>query len=144
MAVRGIHASRTFWDRFISTSHALPRPGISLATCAAMIALFLCLMASVFGAGPDGVWLSLPPDYTTFGWTARLIGAAMGLAAFTYLYVIRHQQRSRRSRRSFPATLVKFSLMISIASITWEIALLAAALICVIVLAFGMFGEDGF
>jgi len=110
------------------------------------MALFLCFLATVFGLGPEGEWLALPPDYTAFGWMIRLLGGALGLAAFTCLYLAhrRARQRSRRHRHSFSAKMTRLGMALSLISITWEIAVLGVVLLIGLALLYGLFGDGGF
>jgi len=124
------------------------QPVVAAGLCASCVALFLCFLATVFGMGTEGGWFVLPPDYTGFGWTARLLGGVLGLVAFIYLALLHHkrqsQQRRRKRRRSYTGTLLRISQGISLACIIWEIALLAIALMIVVVLGYGLLADDGF
>ena len=114
-----------------------------MAMSAAFLALFLCVLASVFGSGTEASWFALPPDYTPLGWAIRLTGATLGLSAFIYLSVVYQRSRTRGRSRSCPGTMIKSGLLIAAASITWEIAILATVVLGVIALIYIMFGEDG-
>lgn len=141
--MRGLHAGRIAWDWRSLEKPARSLTAISIALCAAFIALFLCILASVFGAGPDGGWFALPPDYTALGWTIRLTGAVLGLGAFIYLSIILQPYRGRRRGRSYPAKLIKTGLLLAAASITWEIAILATVILGALAGIYMLFGEDG-
>ncbi len=118
-------------------------PAITAALIASCLALLLCLLATLFGMGADGGWLALPPDYTGFGWAVRILGGVMGLMAFAYLSLIHHRYRNRRGRRSLAGKLLRISLAISVASIVWEIALLALIVMLALVLAYALFADGG-
>lgn len=141
--MRGLLADRIAWEW-----QSLERPGrsltaISYALCAAFAGLFLCVLASVFGTGPDGGWLALPPDYTAVGWTARLVGAALGIGSMCFLVVLQRRYLVRRRSRSHPVKLLRLGLIVAAVGIAWEIAILASVLIVVAVIIYMMFGEDG-
>jgi len=121
---------------------------ITTGLIASCVALFLCFLASVFGMRADGGWLTLPPDYTQFGWIARVLGGALGLTVFVYLLLIHHRYnnpyRRRKRKRSHTGLLLRVSLAISVACIIWEIALLALVMLLALVVAYGLFADDGF
>lgn len=145
--MKDLHIGQPTWNWHPPYKRSRSLSAISLAACVAFLALFLCLLASFFGTGAEGGWLSLPPDYTLMGWTVRLLGAGLGLGAFTYLSIIQHRRRnarrSRRRIRPFPKTLVRVGMAASIASVAWEIAILAVVVASALTIAYGMFGEDG-
>ncbi len=122
------------------------QPAITAALIASCLAMFLCFLATVFGLGPEGEWLSLPPDYTGFGWAIRLLGGALGMAALICLYLIhrRGRKRSRRHRHSFAGKMVRLGMALSLISITWEIAVLGLVVLLGLALVYGLFGEGGF
>ena len=145
--LKGFNIGRATWAWRSDNKPSISPSPITLAIGASFLALFLCLLATLIGTGPDSGWFSLPPDYTPLGWTVRLIGAAFGLTTFTYLLLAQHRQRKQRRRqrraRRYPNTLVKLSLMISAVSIAWEITILAAIVACAVTLIYVMFGENG-
>ena len=95
----------------------------------------------MFGIGADGEWLALPPDYTTMGWTMRLVGGVIGCVLFVYLYVAQRAYLSRRRSRSFTGRIARIGLAVSLVSITWEFALLGLVLLLVLALAYGLFAR---
>ena len=145
--MKDLHIGQLTWNWQPQCNRSRSLSAISLAACVAFLALFLCLLASFFGTGAEGGWLSLPPDYTPMGWTIRLFGAGLGLGVFIYLSIIQHrrrnERRNRRRTRTFPKTLVRVSMAVSIASVVWEIAILAVIIASALTIAYGMFGEDG-
>lgn len=118
------------------------RHGVTLALYAGIVGLFLCGLATVFGVGPDGEWFALPPDYTAAGWTMRLLGGVIGCALLAYLFLAQRAYLSRRRSRSFTGKMARIGLAVSLASITWEFALLGLVLILLLAVVYGLFGDS--
>lgn len=103
--------------------------------------MFLCVLATVFGVGPEGDWFALPPDYTGMGWSMRIVGGVIGCALFVYLCVAHRENLAKRRSRSFSGKMARIGMAVSIATIAWEFAVMGLVIVLLFVLAYGLFGE---
>lgn len=96
-------------------------------------ALLLCFLSTMFGS-PGGAFINLPPDYNTFGWVARGLGAAVAIIAIILLVNMHNQVH----KGTFASFLGKACMVISISCVVWEIALIMGVLLFVVLAVYGL------
>ncbi len=115
------------------------RWGVTLSLFVGFVGVFLCLYASFFGMTADGEWLALPPDYTVLGWSLRGIGGLIGVGLAAYLWFAQKPYLSRRRSRSTTGRMARVGLALSLASVTWEFAVLGFVLLILVALIYALF-----
>lgn len=111
---------------------------IAIPLLTSLVALFFCFLSMMFGSA-NGAIINLPPDYNTFGWVARGLGAVIAIVAILILVSMHRQIK----KGSFAAFIGKASMVISLSCVVWEIALVFAILFVVGLGLYGLATGDG-
>jgi hypothetical protein len=112
---------------------------IAIPFFTSLLALFLCFLSTVFG-NANGAVISLDPDYNTFGWVVRGLGALLAITAIITLVTM----RPRLDKGSFTTFLGKVTMILSISCVVWEIAMLFSILLFACLLLYSFATGDGF